>query len=238
MNQLDLTTEQHRLVDTGRVLLVDKRSEEIPESERNAVWRGFGGNFGNKGLACTILRDDGIVLIVTEGDVEPEVMRHEFIHAAQCFASEEVMQTALDTAAAVGEALVVALREVVAAHPELEHSHRDLSRTEAQWRMQAAGSAIVAPFPTFQLYQDLYPTKETAAIATEVLGFDYKQGAYAAMTAFIARESGYKVDPASSLGRELVAYTFEQLDHDAIDALMSNGAASLELAAAEVSRSY
>lgn len=74
MSHIELTTAQQRLVDTGRVLMVDKHSDEIPESQRNTIWRGFAGNFGNKGLACTMLRDDGIVLIITEGDVSRDAI--------------------------------------------------------------------------------------------------------------------------------------------------------------------
>ncbi|WP_315922211.1 hypothetical protein [Mesorhizobium sp. SP-1A] len=226
MSQIELTEAQQCLVDAGKVLMIGKHSEEIPESERNMIWRGFAGNFGNKGLACTMLRDDGIVLIITEGDVSREVLRHEFIHAAQCHASPETMKSALDAAIQVGQLLVSAIRAKLTANPECEKGHRDLAMAEQQWKMQADGSATVAAFPVFQFYQDLYPTNETAELASEILGFDYPRGAYAAMTACLAAECGYEIDPMSDLARELVAYTFEHLEHEIIDELMAEAGQS------------
>lgn len=228
MGQQSLTETQQRLLDTGKVLLVGKHSEDIPEGERDAILRGFAGNYGNRGLACTTLRDDGIVLIVTEGDVEPSVLRHEFIHAAQCNVSIETMQSALDAVITVGEPLVAAIRERMRAIPECRNDHRDLEVTERQWDMQVNGTSVLDAFVSFQFFQDLYPTKETISIAYEAIGLGYNHGVYAAMTAYLAVERGFTIDPLSDLARELVAYTFEQLDHEIIDEMMEEACRSFE----------
>jgi hypothetical protein len=226
---VELTDLQQRLVDTGHVLLVSKTSVEIPEKDRLMVSRGFAGSFGNKGVACTILRDDGRVVIVTEGDIAASVLRHEFIHAAQCFAGEEAMGACLAAAADVGRPLVEAIHRSIGQNPETRKGHRDLETTEALWRNHAAGKALSPDLIDFAFFQDLYPTKETAALAVSVLGFDYPRGAYAALTAHVCAEAGYHVDPRSDLAREIVAYTFEMLDAGVVDDLMVE---AIEIAAA------
>ncbi len=227
-----LTDLQRRLVDTDYVLLVDKNSEEIPASQRQMVLRGFGGSFGSKGLACTLLRDDGRVLIITEGDVSASTLRHEFIHAAQCFAGPEAMAACLDAATEVGRSLAVAIRAAVSRNPAAQSAHRDLQTTETLWRNHAAGKGLSPDIIDFQFFQDLYPTKATADLAAEVLGFDYPKGAYAALTAFVCAESGYRIDVYSDFARELVAYTFEMLDSELVDDLLIEVACNIEEGAA------
>ena len=205
----ELTDLQQCLVDTDHVLLVDKNSNEIPLSQRQTVLRGFAGSFGSKGLACTLLRDDGLVLIITEGDVSESTLRHEFIHAAQCFAGPEAMSACLDAAIEVGRSLVVAIRAAVSRNPEVRSAHRDLHTTETLWHNHAAGKGLRPDIIDFQFFQDLYPTKETAVLAAETLGFDYPNGAYAALTAYICAENGYRIDVFSDFARELVAWTMK-----------------------------
>jgi hypothetical protein len=217
---LSLTLHQNRLVDTGRVEIVDKTTGQIPDHRRSAILRGFGGNFSNKGLACTLLREDGKVLIVVDGDVTSALLRHEFIHAAQCFAGEETMASCLAEAVAKGSLLAEAIRRAVAVGPELAHAHRDYVRTVDLWRSHANGSACSTPMVDFEFYQDLFPTAATAALAADVLGFDYSRGAYAALTASICAEVGITIDPSSDMAREIVAYAFEALEADVIDDLL------------------
>jgi hypothetical protein len=50
---------------------------------------------------------------------------------------------------------------------------------------------------TFHFYQDLCQTKETAALALEVIGLDFARGAYAALTAHVCRSVGHIIDPQS-----------------------------------------
>jgi hypothetical protein len=228
LSQIELTEAQQRLIDTGKVIFVDKHSDEIPESERNMIRRGLAGNFGSSGLACTLLRDDGIVLIVTEGELNQHILRHEFIHAAQCHASPETMKSALDAAIQIGRPLVSAIRAKLLSNPECENAHRDLAITQNQWEMQAVGKATVEAFVVFQFYQDLYPTKETSKMASGILGFDYPRGAYAAMTACLAAECDYEIDPMSDLAREIVAYTFEHMEHEIIDDMLAEAGQLLD----------
>lgn len=225
---LALTEFQQRLIDTGQVMLVGKHSPEIAEQDRKMVILGFAGNFGNQGLACTILRDDGKVLIVTDGDVSALTLRHEFIHAAQCFADEEVMADCLVAASEIGGPLVAAVRSALKATPAMARDYRDVDTTERLWRTHAAGEGLSPDLIDFQFYQDLYPTKATAALAAQVLGFDYPRGAYAAMTACLCAEVGYTIDPQSDFAREIVAYTFEALDSSFIDELMASAVQKLE----------
>lgn len=225
---LVLTEFQQRLIDTGHVMLVGKHSPEISEEDRKMVIRGFAGNFGNQGLACTILRDDGKVLIVTDGDVSALTLRHEFIHAAQCFAAGEVMADCLVAAREIGGPLVAAVRSALKATPAMARDYRDLDTTERLWRTHAVGEGLSPDLIDFQFYQDLYPTRATAALAAQVLGFDYPRGAYAAMTACLCTEVGYTIDPQSDFAREIVAYTFEALDNPSIDELMASAVQKLE----------
>lgn len=222
----ELTDLQQRLVDTDQVILVGKTSEEIPENKRHMISRGFAGSFGSKGLACTLLRDDGRVLIVTEGELSASSLRHEFIHAAQCFAGAEGMSSCLDAAAEVGRPLVEAIRVAVSRNPE-SRDHRDLETTAKLWRNHADGKGLSPNIVDFEFFQDLYPTKETSALAADVLGFDYPRGAYAALTACICKEVGYPIDPFSDFARELVAYTFEMLEADVVDDLMLEAVANV-----------
>ncbi|MBY3158380.1 hypothetical protein HFO56_39465 [Rhizobium laguerreae] len=174
-----LTDLQQRLVDSGYVMLVGKISDEIPEKDRQMILRGFAETFGSKGLACTILRDDGHVVIVNEGEISANSLHHEFIHAAQCFAGREAMASCLAAAIEVGRPLVEAIRASVVKKEGTNRDHRDLETTEKLWRNHVAGKNVSPDFVDFQFFQDLYPTKETAALASEVLGFDYPRGAYA-----------------------------------------------------------
>ncbi|MBY3433710.1 hypothetical protein HFN89_06055 [Rhizobium laguerreae] len=224
----ELTDLQQRLVDSGYVMLVGKKSDEIAEKDRQMILRGFAGTFGNKGLACTILRDDGHVLIVNEGDISASSLRHEFIHAAQCFAGHDVMASCLAAAVEVGRPLVEAIRASVAEKEDTNRDHRDLETTEKLWRNHVAGKNVSPDFVDFQFFQDLYPTKETAALAAEILGFDYPRGAYAAMTAYLCAEVGHQIDPYSDFAREIVAYTFEMRESDVVDELMVDAADNLD----------
>jgi hypothetical protein len=154
--------------------------------------------------------------------------RKGFIHTAQCFAGTEVMASGLAAATEIGRPLVEAIRAGVAQKPEANHYHRDLETTEKLWRNHAAGKGLSPDIIDFQFFQDLYPTKETAALATEVLGFDYPRGAYAAMTAALCAEAGYQIDPFSDFAREIVAYTFEMKGDDVVDDLMAEAADNME----------
>jgi hypothetical protein len=225
---IELTDLQQRLADSGCVMLVGKTSDEIPEKDRQMIFRGFAGTFGSRGLACTILRDDGHVLIVNEGELPESAVRHEFIHAAQCFAGQEVMASCLAAATEIGRTLVEAVRASVAQKDDTNRDHRDLETTEKLWQNHAAGKNVSPDFIDFQFFQDLYPTKETAALAAEVLGFDYPRGAYAAMTAYLCAEAGHQIDPFSDFAREIVAYTFEKKDADVVDDLMAEAADNIE----------
>jgi hypothetical protein len=223
-----LTDLQQRLIDTDYVLIVGKNSEEIPAAERHSVRRGFAGSFGNTGLACTLLRDDGRVLIITDGKLSQATLRHEFIHAAQCFAGEETMSASIEAAIEVGRSLTTAIRAAVFRNPAAKNDHRDLETTTAVWGNHAAGKGTSPDIIDFQFFQDLYPTKETAALAAEVLGFDYPKGAYAALTAYVCHECGYQIDVFSDFARELVGYTFEMSGSAAVDDLMVEAAENIE----------
>jgi hypothetical protein len=228
---LELTDIQQRIVDTGYVMLVGKTSEEIPEKDRNMIFRGFAGTFGSKGLACTLLRDDGYVLIVNEGELSAGEIRHEFIHAAQCFAGHDVMTSCLSAAVEVGRPLVEAIRASIAEKDDSNRDHRDLQVTEKLWRTHAAGENVSPDFIDFQFFQDLYPTKETAALTADI-GFDYPKGVFAAMTAYLCKEAGHQIEPLSDFAREIVAYTFETKQSAVVDDLMEEAAANMEEKAA------
>jgi hypothetical protein len=225
---IELTDIQQRLVDTGYVMIVGKKSDEIPEKDQLMILRGFAGNFGNKGLACTILRDDGYVLIVNEGELSPGSLRHEFIHVAQCFAGYDAMASCLAAASDLGRSLVEAIRAAIAAKPDTNRDHRDLQASERLWRTHAAGENVSPDFVDFQFFQDLYPTKETAVLAAEILGYDYPRGAFAAITAYLCAEAGHQIDPFSDFAREIVAYTFEMNDSDIVNQLMLEAAENME----------
>lgn len=142
------------------------------------------------------------------------------------------MSACLDATIKVGRSLAVAIRAAVSQNPEAQRGHRDLQTTETLWRNHAAGEGLSPDIVDFQFFQDLYPTKETAALAVEVLGFDYPKGAYAALTAFVCAESGYRIDVFSDFARELVAYTFEMLNSELVDDLLIEAACKIEEEAA------
>lgn len=127
------TPYQQALLNTGRVLLVSKESEEIPEAERRAVLRGFaiGG-----GVAVTIDRQDNTLLIVTDGPVGRSVWQHEFIHCAQFFAGSGSMENALSEAANIGRRIVGRIQAVISVAPEAEQGgHRDYFRIRPLGRL-------------------------------------------------------------------------------------------------------
>lgn len=146
--------------------------------------------------------------------------------------SAEAMSACLDAAIEVGRPLAIAMREAASKSPEAQSAHRDLHTTETLWRNHAAGKGLSPDIIDFQFFQDLYPTKATAALAAQVLGFDYPRGAYAALTAFVCAESGYRIDVFSDFARELVAYTFEMRDSELVDDLLIEAACKIEEEAA------
>jgi hypothetical protein len=226
--EIQLTDHQQRLLASGMVILADKKSGEIPEEMRPSILRGFGGNFGNKGLACTFLRDDGKVVIVIDGEVSPSLLRHEFIHAAQCFAGEDVMTDCLAAATKQGALIANVIEHVISRDPSLAHQHRDYERTVALWRSHADGSGCSAPMVDFEFYQDLYPTVATASLVSEVLNLHHPRGAYAALTARICSQVGFALEPLSDMAREIVAYTFETIESAVIDELMNEASINAE----------
>lgn len=216
-----LTNEQQDMVDTGLVFMVGPDSSEIPEKDRAMVRRGFAGALGTKGVAVTIQRDDGSVVIVTNGPTEPEFVRHEFIHAAQCFAPQDVMASALEAAVENGRSIAEAIEAAVMTSPELEETdHRDLFKLRKTWEIAKAneGAPITSDFVLFEMMQAYYPTKETAALV-ERLGFVDPGGVYAAMTAYLMHSVDKRVDPLSDLAREIVAYAFQVHPSPSIDRL-------------------
>lgn len=221
-----LNPQEENLLRAGMTLLVDPTSNEIPENERRGVARGFSGQGfeTRQGLACTIARDDNVTLIVSKGLLERQTIRHEFIHCAQVYASEETMSASLSAAEAIGAQIVSAVRAAVAADPELEtKGHRDLLRMTTAWKFTKEQGAKAVP-PPHALFDDLhsyYPSPATRELSV-TLGFPDPDTVYAAMTAAILKEIGFIIDPLSDLAREIVAYTFQSVEHTAIDTLFEN----------------
>lgn len=140
-------------------------------------------------------RDDGSVVIVTNGPTEPEFVRHETIHAAQCFASEDAMASALEAAVKNGRSIAEIVDTTVAVNPALASGHRDLFKLRKTWEIAKAteSAPIASDFVIFEMMQAYYPTKETAALVAP-LGFIEPGGVYASMTAYLMREVGKHVD--------------------------------------------
>ncbi len=235
---MNLNPQEESLFRAGMTLLVDPTSDEIPETERRGVARGFGGlGFETRqGLACTIARDDNVTLIVTKGPLERQTIRHEFIHCAQVYASEETMKSCLAAAETIGGQIIAAVRLAVAADPELEtKGHRDLLRMTTAWRFTKEQGTKAVP-PPHALFDDLhsyYPSPATRELSLS-LGFPDPDTVYAAMTAAILREIGFDIEPTSDLGREIVAYTFQSVEHPTINTLFENATIKAEALAAEL----
>jgi hypothetical protein len=213
-----------KFLETGLILVVDPKSDEIPEKERADVARGFygGGSFSStKGIACTIDREDGTLLIVTAGSITDEDMKHELIHCAQTLADPAMMQTCLNAAADLGAQVNSLIRNAVAGNESLsEGDHRDYYRTRNAWQFSNSQGAKPVP-PDLHLFDDLrtyYPTPQTQALATTV-GLTNKESVYAAMSAGIMREVAKEIDPMSDTAREIVAYTFQASESPVIDQL-------------------
>jgi len=216
-------TEQ--LVANGRLMFVRPDSGEIPEGERDAIRRGFAGHFGSQGLACTLLRDDGAVLLITPGDVDAGILRHELIHVAQCFADPSAQEAALARASEIGAEIVAAIGRAAEAEAEPEkanRAHRDFYKSMVAWR-NCHQTAFMEPAALFGMYQSYYPTPETAELGA-AMGLSAKEGVYAAMTAYMAGLAGIAIDPLDRLGREIVAYTFQEAEDRVIDALFLSAA--------------
>lgn len=222
---MNLSPLLQKFLDTGVVLMVDPSSDEIPEKERTAVTRGFyagAGSFtSSKGIACTIDREDGTLLIVTAGPISDEDMKHELIHCAQTLADPATMQSCLNSAAELGSELNTLVRDVVAGNESLSASdHRDYYRMRNAWQFSKGQGVRPVP-PDLHQFDDLrayYPTPQTQALAAAV-GVTDKESVYAAMSADIIREVGKELDPMSDTAREIVAYTFQAFESPAIDKL-------------------
>lgn len=234
---MNLNSQEENLFRAGMTLLVDPNSSEIPENERRSVARGFGGHGFNtrQGLACTIARDDLVTLVVTNGPLERQTIRHEFIHCAQVYASKETMASCLAAAEGIGAQIITAVRSAIAADPELEaKGHRDLLRMTTAWRVTKDQGAKAVP-PPHALFDDLhsyYPSPATRELSAS-LGFSDPSSAYAAMTAAILKEIAFDVEPTSDLAREIVAYTFQSVEHGAIDTLFDTATIKAETLAEE-----
>jgi len=223
---MKLDLQEQKLLDAGMTFLVDPTSAEIPESERDAVRRGFGrqGFSTMKGLACTIARADQVTLIVTNGPLERQTIRHEFIHCAQVYASQETMSACLEAAEALGRQIISAVREAIAIDSTKESKgHRDLLRITTAWEFTKEQGTNAAPPPN-ALFDDLssyYPTPDTGSLAAS-LGLTDPEGVYAAMTAAVLQEVGFAIEPDCDLAREIVAYTFQSLIHSSVDDLFTD----------------
>jgi hypothetical protein len=234
---MKLNLQEEKLLKAGMTLLVDPTSDEIPENERRGVTRGFGGQGFNtsQGLACTIERDDQVTLIVTNGPLERTTIRHEFIHCAQVYTSKETMSACLAAAEVIGGQIVAAVRAAIAADSELEaKGHRDLHRMTTAWQFTKEQGAKAVP-PPHALFDDLhsyYPSPATRELSV-TLGYPDTDSVYASMTAAILQEIGFDIEPTSDLAREIVAYTFQSVEHPAIDSLFKTATIQAEALAEE-----
>lgn len=235
---MELNSQEQQLLNAGMTFLVDPTSVEIPEAERNAILRGFGGQgFSTvQGLACTLARDDQVTLIVTNGPLERETIRHEFIHCAQVYASQETMSACLAAAEAIGRQIVVAVRGAIEIDPTLEtKGHRDLLRLTTAWQFVKEQGANAVP-PPHALFDDLhsyYPTPDTRSLSAS-LGFGDPDCVYAAMTAAILKEIDFSIEPTSDLAREIVAHAFQATEHASVDSLFAEATERAETLAEEL----
>jgi hypothetical protein len=235
---MELNPQEQRLLNAGMTLLVDPMSTEIPEFERDAVLRGFSrqGFSTAQGLACTISRDDQVTLIVTKGPLERKTIRHEFIHCAQVYAAPETMAICLAAAETIGQKIIEAVCEAVEKDPTLAtKGHRDLLRLKTAWQfVQEQGeSAVPPPHALFDELHSYYPASATRALSAS-LGFEDPDAVYAAMTAAILQEIGFIIEPGSELAREIVAYTFQAIEHKSIDIMFDDATLRAETIADEL----
>jgi hypothetical protein len=236
---MKLNSQEQKLLNAGMTFLVEPTSSEIPEIERDAVLRGFGGRGGfntMQGLACTIARDDHVTLIVTNGPLDGETARHEFIHCAQVYASLETMLACLAASEAIGHQIIAAVRKAVKTNPPLETAgHRDLGRITTAWQFlkEQGANAVPPPHALFEVLHSYYPTPDTHSLAAS-LGVGDPDSVYAAMTAAILNEIDFAIEPGSDLAREIVAYTFQATEHTAVDTLFADATDRAETLAHEL----
>jgi hypothetical protein len=224
-----LAQQEQDLLNAGMTFLVDPASPEIPEIERDAVRKGFGGQGLNttQGLACTIGREDQVTLIVTRGPIERQTMRHEFIHCAQVYASPETMAACLEAVENIGREIIIAVRKEITTDPTLAtKEHRDLLRITTAWEFtkEQGSSAIPPPDALFDSLRIYYPSPGTRELAAS-LGFVDPDTVYAAITATVLKDIEFTIDPSSDLAREIVAYAFQSVEHSSIDNLFIDATA-------------
>ncbi|TLX16140.1 hypothetical protein [Rhizobium sp. MHM7A] len=189
-----------------------------------------------KALPVPSLAMTKVTLIVTNESLDRETIRHEFIHCAQVYASQETMSACLAAAEAIGRQIVVAVRAAIEIDPTLEtKGHRDLLRLTTAWQFVKEQGANAVP-PPHALFDDLhsyYPTPDTRSLSAS-LGFGDPDCVYAAMTAAILKEIDFSIEPTSDLAREIVAHAFQATEHASVDSLFAEATERAETLAEEL----